>query len=99
MSEEAISENFHIVGGTFWDVMRNKMFWTDVFLLALIPYPRFHLNESSLWVWKDMATNWVDNSGDYSPHTHVYEVKYHIDDIMVALCLVRIYFILSATMT
>ena len=67
--------------------------------MALIPYPSLGLRSDSITTWSDSTVNWVDYSGEYGAHTHRYEVIYHKDDILAALSLVRVYFILKAIMT
>jgi phage gp36-like protein len=40
MDEDTITDNFKVESG-FWEVMKNYVFWIEVFMLLLVPYPRF----------------------------------------------------------
>lgn len=92
-SEDAITDNFKMQSG-FIQVMKDKVFWAEVFMLILAPYP--HKGGVLPKRFQVMAINWVDNSGTYSAHTHAYPVTYQNFDILTVACFIRIYFVLQA---
>ena len=73
IDEDAITDNFRKQSG-FMQVMKDKVFWAEVFMLVLAPYP--HKGGAFSKTFTLTAINWVDNSGTYSAHTHAYPVTY-----------------------
>ena len=80
--------------------MTDKLFLIELFILLLIPYP---IEGGGKGIFKKLEPtfsmsvfNWVDNSGAYSWHTHIYEVSYLTSDIFTSLMFFRIYFVFEA---
>jgi hypothetical protein len=74
-------------------VLKNKTFWGEVFLLLLMPYPS---SNTIIPYSFNMGTfNWVDNSGAFPAHSHIYQTNYYISDIMLVLMFCRVYFLVE----
>jgi hypothetical protein len=72
-------------------------FWFEIFILALIPYPRL----TNIFQGKfTMATvNWMDpGSFIQPPGSMMVETPYLFSDIMLSLMVFRLYFILQAAL-
>lgn len=96
MDEEDLTENFKIKDVTVCSILKGKMFWLEVFMLLLIPYP--FSSGTSLFGrvpdnFQQTAINWAGGS---TLHAEVYTVTYKTTDIFTCLCFLRVYFIIDA---
>lgn len=100
ISEEAVTDNFKMSYIGCKSVFSDGMFLLEVFILLLIPYPIAGLGKGLLKnlppTFTMTAFNWVDNSGAYPAHSHIYTVTYEISDIFLCACFLRIYFVFEA---
>lgn len=80
ISEEAVTENFKMGEIGFKSIVSDPLFLFEVFLLLLVPFPVKSLGKGLFKNLQPTFTmtsfNWVDNSGTYSAHSHIYTVEY-----------------------
>ena len=96
VNEEDLTENFKLENPFFW-MIKQYTFWLELFLMLTVPLP---------FTWNGIifeehvitmeSINWVDNSGEYPPQSHIYETPYLLTDFFLAFMFFRIYFFAQA---